>query len=202
MKHNNRFFTASLIALAVLFFSSQAFAAVDAFIWFKNTSTGNTFKCKIDNDGKFSCPNVEPGKYDVIFVCSGETSPTGEKKSGCPSSIEISSFSWGTSNTAGKQGKSTQVTRSNISNNRAAGFTVDATGPVVTIDGVRVATADVNGDGVSDKISSPVSVSLGHLVLIGHDYSQVVLKDIVVSSESSKLDGAVKASWNLKENVK
>lgn len=212
-----------LLVLMFSFLCVNSFAALNAYLKLKSLSGGKTYTCKLDNNGKFSFENVEPGKYDLIFVLDGSKS----QDDGTIQSIEISSFSWGASNTAGKQGKSTPVTRSNISNNRTGSTdggdptpsekqgkstpvtrsnisnnrtaTVDAQGPVVTCNGKTVQTGDLDGDGVPDELSS--SVIWSPKSNIRSTSPEVILHEIVVTS-STTAEGKLKASWNLKENVK
>jgi hypothetical protein len=117
------------------------------------------------------------------------------------------SFSWGASNsaslsTSGVQGKSTPVTRSNISNNRTAGSTGDAASAEVMSGGVRVATGDVDGDGFADMISHPVSVMLSDATVSPTGDRQVtILQGVVVTAQCSP-SGKTKGGWDLKENTK
>jgi len=199
MKHfSSRIGWASLIVALATFFSAPSFAALNAYLKLKSLSGGKTYTCKLDDNGKFSFENVEPGKYDLIFVLDGSRSTD----DGTIQSIEISSFSWGASNTAGKQGKSTPVTRSNISNNRTANTrtaTVDAQGPIVTCNGKTVATGDLDGDGIPDVLSA--SVIWSPKSNLRSSSPDVILHDIVVTS-STTVEGKVKPSWNIKENTK
>jgi len=184
---------ASLIIMLATFVTVPSFAALNAYLKLKSLSGGKTYTCKLDEKGEFSFVNVEPGKYDLVFVLDGSRSTD----DGTIQSIEISSFSWGASNTAGKQGKSTPVTRSNISNNRTA--TVDAKGPEVTCNGKTVATGDLDGDGIPDVLASSVIWSPKsniHSTLL-----DVIFHEITVTN-STTVEGKLKASWNLKENVK
>jgi hypothetical protein len=199
MKHFsiNRIGFASLVVALATFFSAPSFAALNAYLKLKSTSGGKTYSCKLDESGKFSFENVEPGKYDLVFVLDGSRSTD----DGTIQSIEINSFSWGASNSAGKQGKSTPVTRSNISNNRTANktFTVDATGPTVTCNGKTVATGDLDGDGIADELSS--SIIWSPKSNLRSSSADVILHDIVVTNATT-VEGKCKASWNLKENTK
>jgi hypothetical protein len=207
MKHYslNRIKMAGFFVLALSFLASNSFAALNAYLQLKGQKSGKTYKCKLDESGKFSFHDVEPGQYDLVFevTATDQAGNTGADSRTMPTSIEISSFSWGMSNSgslsvSGVQGKSTPVTRSNISNNRTAG---SAAPPEVTSGGVRVATGDVNGDGVADMITSPVTVKGWDPSTKQGVMSKVVIHDIVIMSVSSP-EGTVKGGWNLKENVK
>jgi hypothetical protein len=197
MKHVsiNRIGFASLVVALATFFSVPSFAALNAYLKLKSVSGGKTYTCKLDQSGKFSFENVEPGTYDLVLDGSRSSDD------GTIQSIEINSFSWGASNTTGKQGKSTPVTRSNISNNRTANktFTVDATGPVITCNGKTVPTGDLDGDGIPDEISS--SIIWSPKSNLRSSSADVILHDIVVTTAAT-VEGKMKASWNLKENVK
>jgi hypothetical protein len=221
MKHFtfSRTVLASLIIMLATFITAPSFAALNAYLKLKSLSGGKTYTCKLDESGKFSFENVEPGKYDLVFVLDGSRS----SDDGTIQSIEINSFSWGASNALGKQGKSTPVTRSNISNNRTGSVepsgkqgtgspvtrsnisnnrtaTVDAKGPEVTCNGKVVATGDLDGDGVPDELSSSVIWSPKSNIR-STSASDIILHEIVVTN-STTAEGKVKASWNLKENVK
>lgn len=195
MKHFsiNHVVKASLIVLLIAFMTVPSFAALNAYLKLKGHKGAKTYTCKLDNDGKFSFDNVEPGTYDLIFVLDGSRSTD----DGTLVKIEVSSFSWGATNTSA----SARITksRSNIQNNRTA--TVDAAPPSVTSDGKAIATGDLDGDGAPDAISAPVAVSLSNLAIEGKGQEKVVLKDVIVSSVCAP-KGTVKGSWNLKENVK
>jgi hypothetical protein len=211
-KHHVAF--AGIFALAVLFISSSSFAALNAYLKLKGQKQGKTYKATPDASGKFKFSDVEPDVYDLTFevTATDQAGNTGSDSKKI-STIEISSFSWGSTNVGSNsgpgsqgggitpdaaQGKSTPVTRSNISNNRT--FTVDAQGPVVTISGVHVATGDVNGDGIADMITSPVKISVNGASDSG-PASEIVLKNIMITSISSP-SGECKAGYNVKANVK
>jgi hypothetical protein len=207
----NRIALTSLFVMSLLVLSTSSFAALNAYLKLKpskGTKGEATYQCKLDESGKFSFHDVAPGQYDLVLevTATDQAGNTGSDSKTMPSSIEISSFSWGTSNsgslsTSAVQGKSTQVTRSNISNNKSATWTVDSQPPDVTCDGVRVATGDVNGDGVPDMITSAVTVKGWDPEKKEGISSKVVIHDITIMSVSSP-EGACKASWDLKKNVK
>jgi hypothetical protein len=192
---NHRLIVAAMFALAATIFASNSFAALNAYLTLKGAN-GKTYQSTVDPNGKFSFTNVEPGTYSLIWVCDDGSNP--------PSSIEISSFSWGATNSgsvssgsmsSGRasgtvQTKTSQVTRSNISNNR-----------VSCPSGVTVATGDVDGDGTADMITSPVTITSPSLTKVGMTYQKIVFENVMVSSVCSP-GGACKASWNLKKNVK
>jgi len=203
--HNQTAF-AGIFVLAVLLFASNSFAALNYYLTLKGQKQGKIYKATPDAGGKFTFTNVEPDMYDLTFVVTATDQAGNTGSDAKVSKIEISSFSWGTTNSGsvvsvvpGETGRNTPVTRSNISNNRS--FTVDATAPVVTLSGTRVATGDLNGDGVPDVISSPVSVTIDSHPTDPSQVSQIVLKNILVMSVSSP-SGACKASYDLKKNVK
>ncbi|MBS1903814.1 MAG: FG-GAP repeat protein [Bacteroidetes bacterium] len=195
---NTRMTFATLLALAIVLFASNTFAALNAYLQLKGTKSGKIYKSSLDASGKFSFSNVEPGTYSLIFVSEDGSNP--------PASIEIQSFSWGATNSGSMSSgsmssgrasasattsKNSPVTRSNISNNR-----------VSCPSGVTVSTGDLDGDGIPDVITSPVTISISNADgSRGQVFSKVVLQDITVSSACSP-SGACKGNWNLKENVK
>ncbi len=177
----------SLIIALLATMSIESFAALNAYLKLKRAKDGKTYTAKVDATGKFSFDNVEPGKYDLIIGLEG--TPSEEDRT--IRSIEISSFSWGEASATGSRTKS----RSNIQNNRTA--TVDAQGP--TVNGKSVATGDLNGDGIADTITTPVTYSPKNI------YSgliDVVFHELTVTKKMETIEGKVKTTWNLKENVK
>lgn len=137
-----RIFGATVVA-AFLLLSTTSFAALNAYLTLKGAN-GKSYTCTADNSGQFSFKDVQPGTYKLIWTLpKGDGAPTGE----C--AIEISSFSWGASNStsvggsgmgAGKSTISTTTTtetttttidetsnnqvkrsKSNVSNNRSTG---------------------------------------------------------------------------------
>jgi len=56
----------SVFALVAFGFASKALAAVDAFLWFKD-SEGKVTKVKINHDGTFQTPPLPAGTYSVSW---------------------------------------------------------------------------------------------------------------------------------------
>ena len=82
----------SLFALAAFGFTSKTFAAVDAFIWFKDFD-GKTTKVQIQSDGSFTAPKLDPGTYTISISADLPASkPTGgstNREASAPSVSEI-----------------------------------------------------------------------------------------------------------------
>lgn len=67
----------SVFALVAFGFASKAIAAVDAFLWFKD-SQGKMTKVKINHDGTFQTPPLAAGTYSVSWgLAQGISLPTG-----------------------------------------------------------------------------------------------------------------------------
>ncbi len=195
MKHiMNRTIIAGALVAILGIFASTSQAKTNIYLELKEQTTGTSYRCPVNGNGKFSFEGVAPGKYTISVSFNGDA---------CLSTIELSSFSWGASNSgslsagSASTGKSTQVTRSNISNNRSA-----SPSPVAA-SGVRVAVGDVDGDGVMDMITSPVVVTLGGNKPASNEtvYPTIVLRDILVSSVCSP-KGDLKATYDIKMNKK
>jgi len=89
-----RLFQLTVFFIALTFFTTLSLAAETVHLHLKDAK-GKIYKCNTDATGKFSFPNVEPGKYELIWVLPDGTTP--DNTESC--SIEIQSFSWGASNT-------------------------------------------------------------------------------------------------------
>ncbi len=194
-----RIFSATVVA-AFLLLSTTSFAALNAYLTLKG-SNGKSYTCTADASGQFSFKDVQPGTYKLVWVLpKGDGEPTGA----C--TIQISSFSWGATNTssvgngggmgAGKStvtttttttettttldqaGKSTPVTRSNISNNRSSGAGAG-----------KVSVQDLHFTCDASKLKSSVEP--------GGMYETIILEDVMVSSVSSPSGKVSAASWDL-----
>jgi Type VI secretion system effector, Hcp len=67
----------SVLALVAFGFASKSIAAVDAFLWFKD-SEGKMTKVPINHDGTFQTPPLKAGTYSFQWgVGRGISSPTG-----------------------------------------------------------------------------------------------------------------------------
>jgi hypothetical protein len=188
---------AGFFVLALFVFTSSSFAALNAYLQLKGQKSGKTYKCKLDESGKFSFSDVEAGTYDLVFVLDG----TRSQDDGVIQTIEISSFSWGASNAVVTTGTKITKSRSNIQNNKTAGFTVDASGPEVTSQGVRVATGDVDGDGIPDVIISPLRMKISNADGSRGLASTAVLSGITIAPNAS-VGGELKTTYDLKKGTK
>lgn len=143
--HALRAIWVSFFIVAITFISSQTLAATGQHLTLKGTN-GKTYSATTDASGTFTFTNVEPGTYKLIWVLPNGTTPQntqsakidissfswGEtaspslastmsdyvrgRSSSTPPTPKPMGLVSGTSNA---QGKSTPVTRSNISNNRS-----------------------------------------------------------------------------------
>ena len=209
---NQRVLGISLV-LASMLISATSFAALNAYLQLKG-SGGRSYSCSADASGNFSFTNVEPGNYKLVWVLPGGS---GEPSGACK--IELSSFSWGTSNSgaiSGEsfQGKSTQVTRSNISNNRSAGSgdpgPADATGNKLSVKSSSNIQNNLSAGG-SGGGSGKVSVSDFHFTCdasqvskSGSELSCTVLDNIVVTGSTSPSGkvGSMTTTYDLKKGTK
>jgi hypothetical protein len=172
MKQNHTLRTALMsfviVALSVTLANAVTSSAQGKHI--KLSGNGKTYEATTDNNGNFSFVNVEPGTYKLIWVLPKGTTPQNTEST----SIEISSFSWGATNSSPSstgsmaQGKSTPVTRSNISNNRG-GASVD--GELSQGKSTPVTRSNIS----NNRTGSQLHVS-------GSECFTVVLEDVVISS--------------------
>ncbi|MEP7234645.1 MAG: hypothetical protein ABI778_05050 [Ignavibacteriota bacterium] len=204
----NRRILGVFIVVASLVVTSTSFAALNAYLKLKR-SDGKTYSCTCDAGGNFKFLNVEPGTYKLLWVVG-----QGEGSLSEPSSIEISSFSWGATNTgsmlSSEQAKSTQVTRSNISNNRTAG-TVETGAADATSQPVTKSSSNIQNNLTTGGGTGKVSVQDLHYTCTssqvsksGTDNFVIVLEDVVVSSVTSPSGkiGSMRATWDLAKGTK
>ncbi|MEP7234033.1 MAG: type VI secretion system tube protein Hcp [Ignavibacteriota bacterium] len=208
MTQSSRFMTASIFVLALSVLStSVSFGALNAYLKLKGQHSGKSYKAVPDASGKFSFKDVAPDTYTLVFVGSpaspavtvkGESSDDGHKDW-----IEISSFSFGSSNSG------SMTTGSGASGREASAPSVSEIVVTKQMDavsprGVTVASGAPNRSTLATQCAKGTHfppVKLEMRTTGSGDPSTVVYQDIVVASTGT-LDGAVKASWNLKENVK
>ena len=169
----------ALILVLLVAMSIESSAALNAYLKLKRAD-GKMYTAKVDATGKFTFENVEPGKYDLVVGVEG----TKSEEDGTIRTIEISSFSWGVS-TGTSSGAS-------VKHGRKAAKT---TAPAVTSNGKAVATEDTNGDGIADKITTPLSFTPKNI------YSgvlDVIFHEITVTKKVT-VEGSVKTTWNIKK---
>ncbi|HET9135074.1 MAG TPA: hypothetical protein VFO76_00440 [Candidatus Kapabacteria bacterium] len=179
MTQNNTFRTALMsfviIALSVTLATAATGSAQGKHI--KLSGNGKTYEATADENGNFSFTGVEPGTYKLVWVLPKGTTPQNTESA----SIEISSFSWGASNSTPTgsmaQGKSTPATRSNISNNRG-GASVD--GELSQGKSTPATRSNIS----NNRTGSQLQVSNGECFT-------VVLEDVVISSVTTA-SGTVK----------
>lgn len=166
-----------LVVALLTALSVESFAALNAYLKLKR-GDGKTYTANVDNTGKFTFDNVEPGKYDLVIGVEG----TKSEEDATIRTIEISSFSWGISS-ASSSGPS-------VKHGRKA-----ANAATVTSNGKAVATEDTNGDGIPDKITTPVTYTPKNI------YSgilDVIFHEITVTKKVT-VEGSVKTTWNIKK---
>lgn len=166
-----------LVVALLAVMSIESFAALNAYLKLKR-GDGKTYTANVDNTGKFTFENVEPGKYDLVIGVEG----TKSDEDATIRTIEISSFSWGIS--------TSPSSRPSVKHGRRAASTA-----AVTSDGKAVATEDTNGDGIADKISSPLTYSPKNI------YSgllDVIFHEITVTKKVT-VEGSIKTTWNIKK---
>lgn len=81
-----------LLCLIPITQSTVSVAAESVHLFLKGNN-GKTYKTSTDASGKFSFDNVEPGKYELVWVLPDGTTPDKIESA----AIEIESFSWGVS---------------------------------------------------------------------------------------------------------
>ena len=96
---SSRILSAAFV-LAAMVFATSAFAAKGIIVCKPSggTTSGKSYSSEIDANGKFSFKNVEPGKYNLVWVLPEGTDVS--KTGAC--SIHIESFSFGASNSTKK----------------------------------------------------------------------------------------------------
>ncbi|HYM19786.1 MAG TPA: FG-GAP repeat protein [Candidatus Kapabacteria bacterium] len=204
----HRILLASLFILAVTVLASNSFAALNAYMVFKGQTNGKTYKATPDADGKFTFSNVDSGMYSLILVidAAGNAPPSAEKKKSDehPKSIELMSFSWGATNAGARitnrpQGSNAQLSSASKTGAPASPtFTPDVVGQYQT----RVATGDLNGDGIPDVIVSSVTATIDTHSADASQVSTVILQNVLVTSACSPTGKVTSRGWDIKANTK
>ena len=182
-------FLALVICLATI---PRSYGALNAYLTLKGSNGGKSYRCTPKADGSFTFSNVEPGTY-ALLVCGGQDLFSGGGGGGSsPATIEISSFSWGMSN-------SSTTGPGSAGSGRQAGSS--SSGSSTT----GVVAGDVNNDGRPDLIAKKhigkaVTVTLSNPTQDGSVYSKVCVNDIVITSRCDAT-GRV-AGWDMKKATK
>ena len=212
----NRFPLASIIAFVFsLMLTANAFAAVDMFLQIEGISGEGTYKAKVDPaTGNVEIKNVPAGRYKTTLLISqaamASRMSSSDGNTTAPSTIEISSFSWGVSNSS-SMGKGSGMGAGKVSMQDMS------VTPGSTTAGSGTSGSNENPtESVSSTLSStPTTGGFTHktfpLLTVRKagseqkEYYKVVFEDIIISSiaPTGGAEGsAVKAGYNVKANVK
>ena len=197
-----RIFGATVVA-AFLLLSTTSFAALNAYLTLKG-SNSKSYTCTADNSGQFSFKDVEPGTYKLVWTLKGEGEPTG------PCSIEISSFSWGTSNpvSGGRRGMSAgKSTISTTTTTTETTTTTDQAGRTSPVSRGNVTNNPTIGGGAGKVSVQGISFTCNASKLrksteAGGMYETIILEEVMVSSVSSASGKVDRMSWDLATNKK
>ncbi len=207
MKHSllNRFSFASIIAFVFsLMITANAFAAVDMFLKIEGISGEGTYKAKIDPaTGNVDFQNIPSGHYKTTLLLS-DGSMSARRSPGAsdshPSTIEISSFSWGATNSsigsqscgAGAGKVSMNDLNVTSSNTHVSGYSLSSGGDNPSESISFNSKSSPQTGGFTTKRTLTVRKAGGDQ----ENYYKVILEDIIISGS------AVKAGYNVKANVK
>ncbi len=170
-----------LLCLIPITQSTVSVAAESVHLFLKG-SNGKTYKTSTDASGKFSFDNVEPGKYELVWVLPDGTTP--EKIESA--AIEIESFSWGLSQRTTETPTAAQAPGGTGRPSPSGPSGGAPTGQPAPPPGIGTGGSSGSGDRTKSRSNIQNNfTSEDFRVVAGGKYYAVVLKDVVISSLSS-----------------
>ena len=214
MKHSitNRFAFASIIAFVFsLMITANAFAAVDMFLQLDGISGEGTYKAKIDLiTGNVEIKNVPAGHYKTTLLISQGAMASRMSSSGdnatVPTTIAISSFSWGATNSSSVgsgtglgTGKVAMQDMSAAPGTIVSGYSLSSGGDNPS-ESVRHTSAPPTNDG---GFTSPKTFPLTVRKSGGkqEEFYKVTFEDIIIKATTTS-ESATKPGYKVKANVK